>query len=119
MDVEEILRSKHSRIEQSHQVIPATTALLVIDMQHGFLDQGASLEVPKGREVMPNVKKLVETCRVSNVRVVFTEFVYSTTIPCLRGNPFGTEHLPAEPGALSGFGLPSSNCLIGTKPWRL
>lgn len=115
MEVEDILRSKLVGIEQSHRVAPATTALLVIDMQHGFLDPGASLEVPKGREVLPNVTRLVESCRASNVRVVFTEFVYSTAIPCLRGDPFGVEHLPAEPGALRGFGLPSSNCLIGTK----
>jgi hypothetical protein len=67
MNVEALLRSKQSRIEQSHRVIPATTALLVIDMQHGFLDAGAALEVPKGREVVPNVARLIERCRASNV----------------------------------------------------
>jgi biuret amidohydrolase len=116
MDVDELLRSKQSRIEQSHRVIPATTALLVIDMQHGFLDQGAALEVPKGREVVPNVARLIEKCRAANVRVVFTEFVYSTIIPTLRGDPFGPEHLPAGAGATTGFGSPSSNCLIGPNP---
>jgi ureidoacrylate peracid hydrolase len=116
MDVEDIIRSKNLRIEQSHRVIAAKTALLVIDMQHGFLDQGASLEVPRGRDVVPNIQALIEKCRDANVHVVFTEFVYSTSIPCLRGDPFGPEHLPAEPGTVSRFGFPSSNCLIGTKP---
>jgi ureidoacrylate peracid hydrolase len=87
--------------------------LLVIDMQHGFLDEGASLEVPQGRAVLPNVKRLVEACRNANIQVVFTEFVYSTAVPCLRGDPFGIEHLPAEPGGTTGYGMPSSNCLIG------
>jgi nicotinamidase-related amidase len=32
-------------------------------------------------------------------------------VPCLRGDPFGAEHLPSE-GA-PGFGNQSSNCLIG------
>lgn len=30
----------------------------------------------------------------------------------MRGDPFGPEHLPARPGQATGFGLPSSNCLI-------
>jgi nicotinamidase-related amidase len=47
------------------------------------------------------------------VPVIFTEFVYETGIPCLRGDPFGPEHLPAQSGKPTGFGLPSSNCLMG------
>ncbi|MCH7726085.1 MAG: cysteine hydrolase [Planctomycetes bacterium] len=115
MDVEQILQTKVQRIAQSHQVIPEKTALLVVDMQHGFLDPGASLEVPKGRDVVPNIASLIEGCREFNLRIAFTEFVYSTTIPCLRGDPFGWEHLPAEDGASTGFGSPSSNCLIGNE----
>jgi ureidoacrylate peracid hydrolase len=85
-------------------------------MQHGFLDEGASLEVPKGREILPNVARLVSACRNKGVPVIFTEFVYATNVPCLRGDPFGPEHLPAVPGQPTGFGYPSSNCLIGAAP---
>ncbi len=45
--------------------------------------------------------------------MVHTQFVYATTIPCLRGEPFGPEHLPADPGLTAGFGYPSGNCLVG------
>jgi nicotinamidase-related amidase len=45
--------------------------------------------------------------------VIFTEFVYATSIPCLRGDPFGPEHLPAASGEAIGYGHPSSNCLVG------
>ena len=45
--------------------------------------------------------------------MIFTEFVYSPAIACLCGDPFGPEHLPAQPGAPTGLRLPSSNCLIG------
>jgi ureidoacrylate peracid hydrolase len=82
-------------------------------MQRGFPEPGAALEVSPGRAIIPNVQRLVETCRQQGVPVVFTEFVYSTAVPCLRGDPFGPEHLPACPDAPTGFGLPSSNCLIG------
>jgi ureidoacrylate peracid hydrolase len=85
----------------------------VIDMQRGFLEPGAALEVPPGRDIIPNLQRLIEACRQKGVPVVFTEFVYSAAIPCLRGDPFGPEHQPARPGEPTGFGLPSSNCLIG------
>jgi len=87
--------------------------LLVIDMQRAFLEPGAALEVPAGREAVPRVRMLIQTCRSKRVPVIFTEFVYSTAIPGLRGDPFGPEHLPAKPGQPTGWGLPSSNCLIG------
>jgi ureidoacrylate peracid hydrolase len=103
---------KQDRIDERHRLERGRTALLVIDMQRGFLDPGAALEVPPGRDIIPNVQRLVEVCRRSGVPVVFTEFVYSPAVPCLRGDPFGPEHLPARPGEPTGFGLPSSNCLI-------
>jgi ureidoacrylate peracid hydrolase len=111
--VEEIRQTKLNRIREFHRLEPGRTALLVIDLQHGFLDPGASLEVPNGRAVLPNVVCLAEACRQHGVPVIFTEFVYSTAVPCLRGDPFGIEHLPASPGQPTGFGHPSSNCLIG------
>ncbi|MEK6238346.1 MAG: cysteine hydrolase, partial [Planctomycetales bacterium] len=42
-----------------------------------------------------------------------TEFVYAGAVPCLRGDPFGPEHLPAAAGEPVGFGRASNNCLIG------
>ena len=111
--LEEIFHAKQERIDELHRCRPGRTALLVIDMQHGFLDPGAALEVPQGREIVPNVRRLTDACRETKVPVIFTEFVYSTAIPCLRGDPFGTEHLPAQEGQPTGFGFASSNCLVG------
>jgi len=113
--LEEVLRAKQDRIDQLHRCQPGRTALVVIDMQHGFLDPGAALEVPQGRQIVPNLVGLVDTCRRKAVPVVFTEFVYATAVPCLRGDPFGPEHLPAVPGRPTGFGHPSSNCFIGSE----
>jgi nicotinamidase-related amidase len=113
LNMDQILHAKQERIDQLHRCRPGQTAMLVIDMQHAFLDPGAALEVPQGREIVPNVRRLVDLCRQKHVPVVFTEFVYATSVPCLRGDPFGPEHLPAEEGQPVGFGYPSSNCLIG------
>jgi ureidoacrylate peracid hydrolase len=110
--VDDLLRARQERIDEMHRCQPGRTALLVVDMQRGFLEPGAALEVPSARAIIPNLQNLVRVCRRQNVPVIFTEFVYSTAVPCLRGEPFGPEHLPAAPGQPVGFGMPSSNCLI-------
>jgi len=104
---------RQARIDETHRCPRDHTALLAIDMQHGFLDPGASLEVPKGRAIIPSLRRLITACRATRVPVIFTQFVYSTDLPCLRGDPFGTEHLPAKRNRATGFGRPSSNCLVG------
>src|SRR5437899_3569695 len=112
MNFDEILRTRQERIDEGHRLQLGRTALLVIDMQRGFLEPGAALEVPAGRAIIPNTRRLVEACRQRRVPVIFTQFVYATAIPCLRGEPFGPEHLPASPGEPTGFGRPSGNCLV-------
>jgi ureidoacrylate peracid hydrolase len=94
-----------------HRCEPASTALLVVDMQHGFLAPGASLAVPKGRAIIPRIRALLAGCRRAGAAVLFTRFVYSPAVPCLRGEPFGVEHLPVPPGGSPGYGRPSANCL--------
>ncbi len=110
---DEVLHARQERIDQLHRCRAGRTALLVIDMQRGFLEPGAALEVPEGREIVQNVRRLIELSRTRAVPVVHTQFVYAAAIPCLRGDPFGPEHLPAGPSSTVGFGHPSGNCLVG------
>ncbi len=110
-DHDAILEAKLKVIDQTHRCVPGKTAMIVIDMQHGFLDEGASLAVEAAHGIIPNIASLIEACRGAGAPVIFTEFVYAENVPCLRGDPFGTEHLPNEGDP--GFGKPSSNCLIG------
>ena len=110
-DHDAILEAKLKVINETHRCVPGKTALLVIDMQHGFLDEGASLAVEAAHDIVPNIAALIDACREKNAPVIFTEFVYADNVPCLRGDPFGIEHLPSKGDP--GFGKPSSNCLIG------
>jgi nicotinamidase-related amidase len=96
---------------------PGRTALLIVDMQRGFLDAGEALEVPPAREIVPAIRALLETFRARRLPVAFTEFTYSPAVPLLVG-ALHPEHQPAPPGAPRGFGLPSSNCLEGTASAR-
>jgi nicotinamidase-related amidase len=92
---------------------PGRTALLVVDMQRGFLDPGEAMQVPPAVEIVPVIRGLVDLFREKRLPVMFTEFVYSPSEPVLIGR-LHPEHLPAPPGARRGFGLPSSSCLEGT-----
>lgn len=88
------------------------TALIVIDMQRGFLDPGEAMEVPPAREIIPRLQALLTLFREKRLPVVFTEFVYSQTVPLLVGE-LHPEHKRALPGGPRGFGVPSSSCLKG------
>src|SRR5215467_10749212 len=92
---------------------PGRTALVVVDMQRGFLDPGEAMEVPPAREIVPVIQSLLDLFRAKRLPIVFTEFVYGESVPVLIGS-LHPEHRPAPPGAPRGFGLPSSSCLEGT-----
>lgn len=82
-------RARPVRIDAQHRCRATQTALLVVDMQHGFLDAGASLEVPGGRAIVPRLQRLVACCRATGAPVVFTKFVYSPAVPCPRSPACG------------------------------
>ena len=88
------------------------TALLIVDMQRGFVDPGQAMEVPQAREIVPVIRTLLDAFRGKQLPVVFTEFTYSPAAPLLVGE-LHPEHRPVPPGAPRGFGTPSSSCLEG------
>ena len=67
------------------QLNPAKTALMVIDMQKGFIEEGAAMEVPPGRDIIPNINRLIVACREHDIPVIYSRFVYSTKVPNLIG----------------------------------
>lgn len=52
-------------------------ALLVIDMQSDFVDEGAVMEVAMARHRIPQMRQVVELCRSAGVPVVYTQHVLS------------------------------------------
>jgi ureidoacrylate peracid hydrolase len=99
--------------ERVLQPEPGRTALLVVDMQRGFVDPGEAMEVPPARACVPVIRALIDVFRDRRLPVVFTTFVYSPAIPLLVGE-LHPEHKPASRGAPRGFGMPSSSCLEGS-----
>ena len=106
------MSDRSETFERVLRLSPGRTALLVVDMQRGFVDPGQAMEVPPARDTVPVIRGLVDAFRAAELPVVFTAFVYSPDVPLLVGE-LHPEHRPATPGAPRGFGLPSSCCLEG------
>jgi nicotinamidase-related amidase len=52
---------------------PAATALIVVDMQHDFVSDGGSLQVPDAPATVPVIADLVRRFRAGGARIVFTQ----------------------------------------------
>jgi nicotinamidase-related amidase len=52
---------------------PATTALVVVDMQHDFVSDGGSLQVGDAAATVPVIADLVRRFRAAAARIVFTQ----------------------------------------------
>ena len=101
---DELVTRKLARIQETHRMDPARTALLVIDMQRSFMDPQSSLYVPTSWDILGPVKGLIQFCRGAHVPVIYTEFTSTPEAPTLRKDPFGPEHLVPQPGQPTGMG---------------
>jgi nicotinamidase-related amidase len=54
----------------------ARTAVLVIDMQNDFVEEGAPLEFPEGRRVIPAIQRILDAARGRDMPVVYAAHVH-------------------------------------------
>lgn len=52
-------------------------ALLVIDMQRDFVEEGAVMEVAAARHRIPVMRRVVDLCRAAGIPVIYTQHVLS------------------------------------------
>jgi len=57
---------------QVQAINPDTAVLLVIDMQNDFVAPGAPMEKPAARAMVPVLKKAIQFCRRTGIRVAYT-----------------------------------------------
>ncbi len=80
-------------------MIIGKAALLVIDIQHDFIDDNAPVHCVGGQGMLPRVKILIEACRKAGIPVIYTKEVHRPS-----GIDMGRELDGNEP----------DHCLIGT-----
>jgi ureidoacrylate peracid hydrolase len=60
----------------SPQIDVNRTAVLVIDMQNDFVEEGAPLEFPEGRRVIPAIQKVLDAARDRGMAVIYAVHVH-------------------------------------------
>ena len=55
---------------------PKHTAVIVVDMENDFVAPNAPLDTPMGRDIIPNLKRLLDHARETGMRVIYTTHVH-------------------------------------------
>lgn len=74
-------------------------ALIIVDMQNDFIAEGAPIECPGGREIVPNIKRVKSWAKENNIPVFYTRETHRFQVV-----DYGLELERAEP----------QHCLEGT-----
>ena len=91
----------------------ARTAHIVVDLQNGFMEEGAAVEVPTAREIVPNVNRICAALREAGGTNVFLRYTHDPA----EKQPWTTrysEYLSAERSALH-----KETFSRGAEPWQL
>ena len=81
--IERLTAERGGRLHIFDDLDPRRTAHVVIDMQNGFLEAGAPVEVPIAREIVPNVNAISEAVRAAGGTNIFVRF--TTPVEALQG----------------------------------
>ncbi|HET6946591.1 MAG TPA: isochorismatase family cysteine hydrolase [bacterium] len=68
-----LLEAPDVAVEPRVAVIPATAALIVVDMQNDFVKPGGALVVPSAAETIPAVQRLLALARGHGLAVFYTQ----------------------------------------------
>ena len=81
-------------------MIEGKAALLVIDVQHDFIDDDAPVHCIGGKDILPKIKQLIEACRGAGIPVIYTQEVHRSSHVDMGRELDGNE---------------PDHCIIGTK----
>src|SRR4051812_37270662 len=54
------------------RIEPRRSALIVVDMENDFVAEGAPLETPAARNMVPTLRRALEICRETGIKIVYT-----------------------------------------------
>ncbi|MFM0092052.1 cysteine hydrolase [Paraburkholderia sediminicola] len=69
---------------------PSKTCHVIIDLQYGFMEKGAPLEVPMAREIVSNVNEISRTLRAAGGMIAYTRWTYRKDEPNVWSNWYHT-----------------------------
>lgn len=72
----DFIMRRRGKLHIYEQLDPARTAFLVVDMQNGFVAEGAAIETPSARGIVPNINRLADAARAAGALVVWIISTY-------------------------------------------
>jgi ureidoacrylate peracid hydrolase len=72
--IERLTKERGGKLHVFDTIDPARTAHVVIDMQNGFLEPGAPVEVPFARAIVPHVNAISDAVRAAGGTNIFVRF---------------------------------------------
>jgi ureidoacrylate peracid hydrolase len=72
--IERLTAERGGRLHLFDEIDPARTAHIIVDLQNGFMEPGAPVEVPAAREIVPNVNAISHAVRAAGARNMFVRF---------------------------------------------
>lgn len=80
-DIVERLQRRRGHLHLFERLEAKRTALVVIDMQHAFVADGAPSAVPTAREVVPNINRLAAALRDKGGTIAWVQATYTASGP--------------------------------------
>ena len=80
-EIVERLRSRRGKLHLFERIEAARSALVVIDMQHAFVEPGAPSAVSTAREIVPNINRLASALRSRGGTVAWVQATYTREGP--------------------------------------
>ncbi|MBI3303793.1 MAG: cysteine hydrolase [Deltaproteobacteria bacterium] len=62
-------------MQVKYPIIPEKTAMIVVDMQNDFVQEGAPIEIPRARAMVPRLNRLLDVCRAHQIPVIYIHHV--------------------------------------------
>jgi ureidoacrylate peracid hydrolase len=70
--IDRVLKRRDS-LHVFNDIDPARTAHIVVDLQNGFMAEGAPAEIPIARDIVPNVNRISAALRAAGGLVVYIQ----------------------------------------------
>jgi ureidoacrylate peracid hydrolase len=74
-DVLDRIKGFRDGLHMFGNIVPSRTAHIIVDLQNGFMEPGATVELPVAREIVPNVNRICQAVRAAGGINVFIRYL--------------------------------------------
>jgi ureidoacrylate peracid hydrolase len=103
------IQQRRGRFHPFDRLDPQRTAHIVVDLQNGFMAEGAVAEVPVAREIVPNVNRISRALRAAGGLVVYIQNTIDQTALTGWSNNFAYFSSPERRGRMAAAFTPGAD----------